>query len=72
MIYWYGHPWFVAFLLFFTGPSQATGGTAGAACKLVHQVGAIVAEVSVFIELKDLNGTSKLPEGTPFYSMYQF
>jgi adenine/guanine phosphoribosyltransferase-like PRPP-binding protein len=52
--------------------AQATGGTAGAACKLVLEVGAVVAEVSVFIELKELDGTKKLPEGTKFWSMYQF
>ncbi len=51
---------------------KATGGTAGAACKLVQEVGAVVAEVSVFIELTDLNGVKKLPEGTKLWSMYQF
>ena len=38
----------------------ATGGTAKAACELIEQIGGTVAGVSFLIELKFLNGRSKL------------
>jgi adenine phosphoribosyltransferase len=42
----------------------ATGGTAGAACRLVTRVGAEVVGVSFVMELAFLGGRSQLPEGT--------
>ncbi|MEM1054949.1 MAG: adenine phosphoribosyltransferase [Bacteroidota bacterium] len=41
----------------------ATGGTAGAACRLVAHVGAEVVGVSFVMELAFLEGRSKLPKG---------
>lgn len=42
----------------------ATGGTAGAACRLVHHEGATVVGVSFVMELAFLDGRSQLPAGT--------
>lgn len=39
----------------------ATGGTAGAGCKLVEQAGGVVAEFMCLVELADLKGREKLP-----------
>ena len=44
----------------------ATGGTAGAACRLVAGAGAEVVGVSFVLELAFLGGRSQLPEGTRF------
>jgi adenine phosphoribosyltransferase len=38
----------------------ATGGTMAAACKLIEQIGGIVAGIAFLIELKDLGGRAKL------------
>lgn len=48
---------------------MATGGTAAAACALLQQVGAVVVEVHVMVELDGLKGRHKLPEGVQFYSL---
>lgn len=48
---------------------MATGGTAAAACSLISQVGGIVTEVHVMIELDGLKGRNKLPEGVPLHSL---
>ena len=48
----------------------ATGGTLGAACRLVERLGGEVVEVATVIELMALKGTAVL-EGRPFYSMMQ-
>jgi len=50
----------------------ATGGTAGAACKLVEMCGGIVYECSFLIELKDLKGREKLPPSVPFFSLLSY
>lgn len=42
----------------------ATGGTAGAACRLVSRVGATLVGVSFVMELAFLDGRSRLPDGT--------
>ncbi len=42
----------------------ATGGTAGAACRLVTQAGAAVAGCSFAIEIAALDGRRALPDGT--------
>ena len=47
----------------------ATGGTAGAACKLIQQTGAEVVAAAFVIELQDLNGRAKMPEGVETVSM---
>ena len=47
----------------------ATGGTAGAACNLVRQTGANVVAAAFVIELQDLNGRAKMPEGVETVSM---
>lgn len=47
----------------------ATGGTAGAAYRLVERVGAEVAGVSLVLELAFLDGRSKLPEGTRVHAL---
>jgi len=49
----------------------ATGGTLGAACQLVEQLGGKVAEVWVLIELSFLEGRKKLA-GYPFFSLIQY
>lgn len=48
---------------------MATGGTAAAACNLISQVGAVVVEVHVMVELDGLKGRDKLPQGVPLYSL---
>jgi adenine phosphoribosyltransferase len=47
----------------------ATGGTAGAACRLVDRVGAEVVGVSLVLELSFLDGRSRLPEGTRVHAL---
>ncbi|MBQ2644571.1 adenine phosphoribosyltransferase [bacterium] len=47
----------------------ATGGTAGAACKLIYQTGAEVVAAAFVIELQDLKGREKMPEGVETVSM---
>jgi len=47
----------------------ATGGTAAAAVNLIKKVGAEVVEACFIIELKDLNGRSKID--APIYSIIQ-
>lgn len=49
----------------------ATGGTAGAACKLVRELGGKVVECAFVVELAFLDGRSKI-EGTPVYSMISY
>lgn len=49
----------------------ATGGTVGAACKLVEQAGGIVEELAFVIELTFLNGREKL-SAYPIFSMIQY
>lgn len=49
----------------------ATGGTLGAACKLVAALGGEIVEVATVIELTFLPGRARL-EGMPFYTMMQF
>ena len=46
----------------------ATGGTLAAASKLIEELGGIVGEVGVIIELVDLNGRVKLKE-LPIHSL---
>ena len=47
----------------------ATGGTAGAACRLVERSGATVAGCSFLLELSFLDGRRALPEGTPVHAL---
>lgn len=47
----------------------ATGGTAGAACKLIQQTGAEVVAAAFVIELKDMNGRAKIPDNVETVSM---
>lgn len=47
----------------------ATGGTAGAACRLATQCGATVVGVSFVLELAFLNGRTQLPAGTRVESL---
>lgn len=47
----------------------ATGGTAGAACKLIQQTGAEVIAAAFVIELQDLKGRDKMPENVETVSM---
>ncbi|MEO7932226.1 MAG: adenine phosphoribosyltransferase [Chthoniobacterales bacterium] len=49
----------------------ATGGTAGAACKLVAQLGGIVVEAIFLIELTALNGHEQLP-GVPVTTFLKY
>ena len=49
----------------------ATGGTAAAASRLLHSLGAEVVGISVFIELAFLGGRAQL-DGLPFYSMLTY
>ncbi len=49
----------------------ATGGTLGAACKLVERLGANIVEVVTVIELTILNGRENLG-GRPYYTIIQF
>lgn len=50
----------------------ATGGTAGAACKLLNKLGCTIVEIQFMIELGFLDGRQKLPADIPTYSMIQF
>ncbi len=43
----------------------ATGGTAGAACRLVEQAGGTVVGVSFAVEIAFLDGRASLPAGVP-------
>ena len=47
----------------------ATGGTVGAVCKLLERIGANVVASAFVIELSDLNGKSKLPQGVENFSL---
>ena len=47
----------------------ATGGTAGAACRLVERCGAHIVGVSFVLELAFLAGRAQLPEGTRVESL---
>jgi adenine phosphoribosyltransferase len=49
----------------------ATGGTAGAACKLVAELGGEVVECAFVVELAFLGGRRKI-EGIPVYSMISY
>ena len=49
----------------------ATGGTAAAAAKLVHKVGAEIIEIGFLIELSFLNGREKL-NGHPIHSVITY
>lgn len=49
----------------------ATGGTIGAACKLVEQVGGVVEELAFLIELTFLNGREHLSR-YPIYTLIQY
>lgn len=49
----------------------ATGGTIGAACKLIEQAGGSVAELAFVIELAFLGGREKL-QPYPVYSLIQY
>lgn len=50
----------------------ATGGTAGAATKLVEQLGGEVVGYSFIIELEALNGRAKLKQGVPCNSLLTY
>lgn len=50
----------------------ATGGTAAAACNLVHKAGAEIIGCAFVIELKDLQGRNKLPKDTRILSMVEY
>lgn len=50
----------------------ATGGTANAACQLVQKIGATIYEVSLLIELKDLNGRKKIPSDIPVFALVTY
>ncbi|MFQ3680424.1 MAG: adenine phosphoribosyltransferase [Pseudanabaenaceae cyanobacterium] len=50
----------------------ATGGTAGAAAKLVEQTGGKLAGFAFAIELMFLNGRQKLPENVPVVSLLSY
>lgn len=51
----------------------ATGGTANAACNLIHKAGANIVSTAFLIELTDLNGREKLEDkGINTYSMLQY
>ena len=49
----------------------ATGGTAAAACQLVHESGASLCGVGFLIELAFLNGRAKLPD-TPVHALVTY
>lgn len=49
----------------------ATGGTAGAAVKLIEKAGGTVAEILSIIELKDLKGRERL-SGLPFFTLISY
>ncbi|MEM6252151.1 MAG: adenine phosphoribosyltransferase [Cyanobacteria bacterium P01_D01_bin.156] len=50
----------------------ATGGTAAATAKLVQKAGATIAGFSFVIELSDLNGRQKLPDGVPVTTLLSY
>ena len=50
----------------------ATGGTVGAACRLLTKAGANVKAAAFIIELKDLKGRENLPEGLDVVSMLTY
>ncbi len=50
----------------------ATGGTAGAAGKLIEKLNANLVATMFMIELNFLNGREKLPQNAPIYSMIQY
>ena len=50
----------------------ATGGTAGAAAKLVEKLGGKVAECAFVIDLPDLKGSQKLTARWPVFSIVEF
>ncbi len=49
----------------------ATGGTAGAAVKLIQRAGALVVQAQFLMELTDLNGRAALP-GVPVFSIVSY
>lgn len=49
----------------------ATGGTLGAALRLIERLGGQLVEIAVIIELCFLNGREQLPAGAPCYSIMQ-
>lgn len=51
---------------------MATGGTLGATVVLVQKVGGIVVDTHCLVELVELNGRAKLPEGITFHSFFQY
>lgn len=50
----------------------ATGGTAAAACNLVHKTGAQIVGCAFVIELNGLEGRNKLPKDCKIVSMIQY
>ncbi|MEM9804812.1 MAG: adenine phosphoribosyltransferase [Cyanobacteria bacterium P01_D01_bin.56] len=50
----------------------ATGGTAAATAQLIQKTGATIAGFSFVIELSDLNGRQKLPEGIPITTLLSY
>jgi adenine phosphoribosyltransferase len=50
----------------------ATGGTAGAACRLIRKAGVKKIYVNYIIELEELNGKSELPEDIEIISLLKF
>ncbi|ESA32269.1 adenine phosphoribosyltransferase [Leptolyngbya sp. Heron Island J] len=50
----------------------ATGGTAAATAQLIQQTGATIAGFSFVIELKELNGRQKLPDGIPVNTLLSY
>lgn len=51
---------------------MATGGTMNAACQLLLKVNANIHECHCIVELVDLKGKEKLPEGVAFHSLLQY
>ncbi len=50
----------------------ATGGTVGATCKLVENLGANIVSTAFIIELEFLNGRSKIANNIDVYSMIKY
>lgn len=50
----------------------ATGGTAGAACKLIEKVGGKIEAIAFMIDLTFLDGKSKLPKDIEIISMLEY
>ena len=50
----------------------ATGGTAGAACKLISKLNANLVSILFMIELSALKGREKLPQDVPVHAMIDF